>query len=148
MTNPPSAFALAFMLIVGPALIAFGVFMQRRRHKILRRARQTTGTVIDGHVREMQGGCQPVVTYNYAVNGQHHVGTRVTPPPGEETIRSCFTARRIVKAYPPGTQVRVHYLPDVPETAFLRTEGSFFWIIPIGLGVALLVIAWRRTIGL
>jgi hypothetical protein len=135
------------MLAGGPALILFGAVLCLRRRRILTRARTTTGTVIDNDVRHVTDGCQPVVRYSYHAAGQDRTGTRVTPPPGEETTTACHKARRIAESYPPGGRVTVHYLPDAPDTAFLRRGGGWMWMIPMALGIALLVIAWQRASG-
>lgn len=135
------------MLIGGPSLILFGAVMHRRHRRIVHRARTTSGTVIDASVYPVQDGCQPVVTYRYHVAGKAHRGTRLTPPPGEEAIIGCYKARQIVAAYPPGAEVTVNYLPDEPETAFLRTGSGMIWLIPVTLGLVLLWVASRRLIG-
>lgn len=135
------------MLIGGPLLILFGAVMHRRHRRIVRRARTTSGTVIDAAVYPVQDGCQPVVTYRYHVAGKAHRGTRLTPPPGEEAIIGCYQARRIIATYPRGAEVTVHYQPNEPETAFLRTDSGIIWLIPVVLGLALLWIASRDLIG-
>lgn len=147
MSGQPGLYQLVIMLAGGPALIILGAVLRERRRRVLRRARTTTGTVIGGELRKIEDGCQPVVRYRYRVDGQDRIGTRVTPPPGAETIMMCHRAQRLVDAYPAGTQVTVHFLPDAPETAFLRRGGNWFWMIPAGLGAALLVIAWQRLSG-
>lgn len=146
MTEDPGLLAWAVMLAGGPALILLGAVLRQRRRRILARARTTTGTVIDNDVRHVTDGCQPVVRYSYHADGQDRTSTRVTAPPGEE-ITACHKARRIAESYPPGTSVTVHYLPDDPDTAFLRRGGGWMWMIPVALGIALLVIAWQRGTG-
>lgn len=140
---------LLFLLLAGPALIAGGVYAHRHERRLRRRAQRTDGVVTGSDTFAESGSWRPVVQYAYTVGGVAYSNDRVFPPPGRTGGKGTW-ARRIVDHYPPGTRVTVYYQPDDPQTAYLIDKGSWLWLIPMGLGALLVVLAlgpegWRQT---
>lgn len=61
------------------------------------------------------------ITYEFAVNGQAYTGTRVRFG-GAGTSKS--SAEELVKRYPGGSTVTVHYFPDDPSDCTLETGAG------------------------
>lgn len=75
---------------------------------------------------------EPQVTYQYSVDAQPFSSNRISAGVSRFDKR---TAEKILKRYPPGTKVHVHYNPLEPQESVLET-------IPIGnnLTIALSII--------
>lgn len=83
---------------------------------------------------------EPLVTYQYSVKSQPYSNTHISV--GVSRFDR-HTAEKILKRYPPGTRVHVHYNPSDPQESVLET-------IPIGnsLTVALSILFLAVGIGI
>ena len=86
----------------------------------------------------------PRLQYTYVVDGTTHRGRRVAY--GSLGSSNPSRAQRIVKKYPRGKAVTVHYMPDDPAVCLLEpgVHGQAFsqplyGLVIIGAGVALLI---------
>lgn len=82
----------------------------------------------------------PVVTYEYAVDGETYENDNTFP--GRSTLwrESESWARDVVGRYEPGDEVTVHYDPEDPGSAYLRNDGlPGSWFFGIGYAIAAFV---------
>jgi hypothetical protein len=135
---------LLFMWIVGPILVAGGVYWRRRQDELRRRARTTTGEVVASDVRRANDGWVPVVQCHYTVDGIIYHTSQVHPPPGY-TVGKRGWARNVAGRFRPGDTATVHYLPDDPATAYLIDKGDWLWLVPVALGGLLVALAVSRS---
>lgn len=151
----------AFVLAIGLLLVSAGV--DSARTALASRTWATTdGTVLESTVftqhelRErfpgleqkgssVSGGYVPFVRYRYTVDGEDHVGVRVSP--FDSGVPRRRWAAGIVEDYPKNEYVTVRYDPDSPDRSFLRT-----WIksrlLLVWLGASLLSVgfaAWSAA---
>jgi hypothetical protein len=94
---------------------------------------------------------RPLVSYEYAVDGTRHEGQRISY--GEYATGEIAEAEAVVKRYPLGAAVRVHYDPDDPRQAVLEpgTAGIPWFFLAIGsvfsvIGVLLVVLMPRLVV--
>jgi len=114
------------------------------------------GRVIESYVSEDRDSdgdrtYEPVVRYEYTVNGLTYDGDRVHF--GEFSSSDSGRSERIVARYPPGAPVEVHYRPDAPETSVLEPGFNAGILLPLIIGVVFIGVsavtsfAMLRSIG-
>ena len=95
-----------------------------------------TGTVLRSEVQRVlapEGTLyRPHVVYAYTFDGTERTSTRIwtVPPPAGPY----GWARRVVRAYPPGSQIRVRVDPDQPDAAVLRPGLPSETVFPLATG--------------
>ena len=129
----------AISLLSGIALIALALWLRSRARRCVHWP-SVEGVVLesrvdDAHLEMMK----PVLRYRYEVNGQSHVGFRVSFS-GYGINRDSM--QRLIDPYPMGRLVRVHYDPDDPGCAVLDTTAASDWKYWLASGVAFLGLAW------
>lgn len=85
---------------------------------------------------------EPVVTYQYTVNGHPFTNHRISVGASRFNYR---TAEKILKRYASGTAVHVHYNPQDPQESVLETMPAgnrwmlalSLFILAIGVGIIL-----------
>jgi hypothetical protein len=115
------------------------------------------GTITRSTVERVQsgGGGRPQsvtyaaqIAYAYAAEGSRHAGQRISL--GHVDTEAQSDADGVVKRYPVGAQVKVHYMPGNPGESVLEpgTQGSPWLILVLGavfasVGGVLVVLAPR-----
>jgi hypothetical protein len=146
----------ALLFLVGALFAGIGLLSLRRERAADRwpevEGRITASQVAEETTQRIDAGGQlrkrthyrPDVHYTYAVGARTLEGTRVTmldvPAP------SAAAAEAVVRRYPAGSRVRVHYDPAAPESALLELDRavpyapfaltSVVWLAALVLGVA------------
>lgn len=134
---------LGVMLLGSFSFAMLGTWNTWQMARQIASARETTGIVLSAEVAESRSRDSetgrtdtyyiPVVHYRYQVDGRELTSDQVYP--GVIDIRgpsdkSRSAAEAIVRDYVPGTTTSVFYLPDEPQTAFLkpirRVESGLF----------------------
>jgi uncharacterized protein DUF3592 len=110
----------------------------------------TEGVIIASRVHEEPGveglTYRPKVLYRYSVNGSEHVASRTKFGDGVSLSWSS-PARQIVRTYPVGTAVTVHYNPADPADAVLE-PGVNGWILSeIAFGVMFALVGLFSVFG-
>ena len=104
-----------------------------------RRWPQATGKVIVSDLqrsRDSEGGYsyRPEVSYQYSVEGQEFIASRTRY--GDRLALSWSApAARMVRRYPVGAVVSVHYDPDEPAEAVLEPGVNGLILMGVALGV-------------
>ena len=83
----------------------------------------------------------PEVRYDYQVAGTAHRGWRITwDTPGSKQVEA---AQALLKAFPVGQRVKVHYDPRKPVLSLLSPGPVQRWetILLVGIGIAFIVLA-------
>ena len=82
----------------------------------------TTGTITTSELRTQRSGdgytYSPRVVYEYSVAGETYTSGRITVADGSSSRAN--GAQEKVAQYPLGTEVAVHYDPDLPTEALLE----------------------------
>ena len=128
---------------VFPALfLGFGLFVLSRTFPALLRSLEAlrwptvTGTVLRSEVQRVSDPdgalYRPHVVYTYTSDGTERISTRIWAVP--LPAGPYGWARRIVRAYPPGSKIRVRVDPDHPDVAVLRPGPSSETIFPVAAG--------------
>ena len=139
--------AVFLPLVVGTVFIALGVhtllWRRRRSHQVAsaRRWPTASGSILESHLREPAGhddDAALVFLYRYDAAGRSWSSRRIDLFGLEERIgREEMEA--IVRRYPAGGQVTVHYNPDQPSQAVLEPDNRVASTRVLGLDAALLV---------
>jgi len=148
--------SMVVLLIVGGFLGAAGVLPTVSHHIAVQENQPTEATVqsTDIDVKTDDDGDKsysPVVTYEYAVDGQTYTENNVFPG-GFQRYGSRSRARSVVNDYEPGDEVTVYYRPGSPSNAYLRNDGlpGSWWIgagavlLGVGGGAGLVLTGFRR----
>lgn len=74
-------------------------------------------------------GWRPVISYSYKVNGKNYVSMGISSRSYEETTDSADSPPSqaflsLLKRYPAGTKVTVHYNPNNPSNAWLEIDSK------------------------
>jgi hypothetical protein len=115
-------FTFIFMLIAGVVVAAFGCFLLTHAGQDIRMALasrdwpSTPGRIVDSQVGQSSVFGQPVITYQYSVNGTAHRGHVVCP----HAFWSSATRRQMVSDWPVDREVQVRYSPAHPAEACLE----------------------------
>lgn len=78
------------------------------------------------------------IRYSYSVEGADYTSERVSF--GEPDSNTSGPARSIVKAYPAGKEVLVHYNPDKPTEAVLQAGAKWTAYLLPGMGILFLIV--------
>lgn len=119
---------VGILLVLGLFLGGFG-FLPTYDHNIaVQEGKPTTAVVqsTDIEVTEDDDGDKsynPIVVYEYEVNGETYVSDNTFPGRFDRTKGSRSWAEGIVSQYQPGDVVTVHYRPYKPWNAYLRNDG-------------------------
>lgn len=155
MTEPgsdhmkPKFLAFVFLLVLGVGMTGWGAY------KIWRAAAsedwpEITGSVTKSRVQETirprysrwlfgRYKYSPQITYRYTVGGKGYINDEFSYwDAGSSDVDE---ARGIVRQYPPGRQVVVHYDPDDPGTSVLQSGLELSIASTLGIGLLLLLAA-------
>jgi len=135
--------AIGALLVVGGFLVVMGV-VPTVSHNIAVQENQPTEATVQStsiDVKTDDDGdrsYRPVVTYEYAVDGETYTNANVFPGGFTRWDGSRARAERVAGQYEPGDRVTVHYRPGDPGNAYLRNDGwpDAWWIG----GIAILVL--------
>jgi hypothetical protein len=81
---------------------------------------------------------RPVVEYAYQVRGRDYRGNQIKLNVAVSGGQSY--AERVVKRYPQGGEVAVHYNPARPSSAVLESSAGVTWIVAL-LALAMFALA-------
>jgi hypothetical protein len=136
------------MFAAGIFLLAWGGYEMKVAHESGNWP-GTQGTIVSSHIskqtrrdskRRTVITYYPSVQYKYAVKGRSYISNRIEFGGASGGMKS--TAEKVVKRYPSGKNVTVHYNPRDPQYAIL--EAGFTWsalliflggIVFFGIGV-------------
>lgn len=104
----------------------------------------TVGHVLESRVDDSDSdSLSAKLRYEYTVNGQKHIGWRISFAGYSPTRRSI---QEMLAEYPPHAAVPVYYDPADPARSTLKTGAHRDWLLPAGLGAAFLGVAvWLST---
>jgi len=88
---------------------------------------------------------EAAIHYRYTVNGTEYSSDRVSF--GEYSSSNRAHAQGIVSRYPAGKTVQVYYDPNDPEVAVLESGTSWSCYIPIGIGIAFVIVGALLSAG-
>ena len=141
--------AFAIALVLGMAMTGWGAY------KVWRAAAsadwpETTGSVTKSRVQETirprysrwllgRYKYSPQITYRYTIGGRSYVNDEYSF--WDAGSGDAGEARGIVRRYPPGRQVVVHYNPDDPGISVLHTGMDWSSAATLGIGLLLLLAA-------
>ena len=138
--------------ILGMALVVGGGIFLIRENRLVAEASgwpSVTGTVDRAWVDTQRGGGRrnrtryyPRVEYRYPVGGTTYVNHYIWLT-SSQSYSTYEAAMDVVRAYPPGSPVLVHYSPADPRRSALRVQGQqgvFMFLIVLGL--VLLGVGW------
>jgi len=148
------AVTLFVVVVLGVFAIAIGVAPSLDHNMAVQESQETTGTVqsLDIEVDEDDDGDEvytPVVTYEYAVDGETYTSDNVFPGRFDREKENRSWAVAVVNSYSVGEEIPVDYRGYDPSLAYIRNEG-----LPdgrlMGVGyavVALLTGGWLIRLG-
>ena len=95
------------------------------------------GTIVQSVVAKSGSGSKvkysPVIEYRYEVDGRTAQGSRLrAAPTGSDDTPDREEVESILKLYPQGSEVTVHYDPERPDRALLRpgdTTGAMYYLM-------------------
>jgi hypothetical protein len=134
-------------VVLGLALIGYSIY-QRRRIQASERWQTVTGTITRAEVVENKASDSReynlAVSYAYAVNGSHYVGSRIEFGQRRAYLRK-KTAEAQAARYPVNSSVMVYFNPEKPEDAVLNREATYvtgylvmgILALVLGLGIVL-----------
>jgi hypothetical protein len=141
--------AFAIALVLGMAMTGWGAY------KVWRAAAsadwpEVTGSVTKSRVQEIirprysrwllgRYKYSPQITYRYTVGGRGYVNSEYSS--WDAGSSDAGEARGIVRRYPPGRQVAVHYDPDDPGMSVLHPGLELSIASTLGFGLVLLLAA-------
>jgi uncharacterized membrane protein YidH (DUF202 family) len=133
-------FALV-IVVVGVAIIGFGVMDYQNRQSDIQNAVQVEGTVqsVDVHERSSEGSdssYNPYIKYTYSYEGQQHTSRSVYPGLNQRTFDNRNRAEEVVSEYSSGETTTVYVNQEDPSSAFLVKETQTtrsFLIMGFGL---------------
>jgi hypothetical protein len=145
--------AFSIALVLGMAMTGWGAY------KVWRAAAsadwpETTGSVTKSRVQEIirsrytrwllgRYKYSPQITYRYTVGGKGYVNNEFSY--ADAGSGDAGEVRGIVRQYPPGRQVVVHYNPDDPGISVLHSGLDWSSTVTLGIGLLLLLVAaWLR----
>jgi hypothetical protein len=125
----------AFLLVLG-LLAVVGTLWSQRMTRRSASWPTTEGKVVRSELftdrDAYEGGTRAEIAYVYVVGGREYRSTRVT---FASAIYSTAYKAMVLKHYPLGARVRVHYDPSAPHTAVLSVEPSQVWLIGAVVGL-------------
>lgn len=73
------------------------------------------------------------ITYTYTVNGKAYTSGKIIA--GDYSSNSSRRAKKIIKRYKKGSDVKAYYNPEKPGEAVLIPGGSILIYVPFGFGI-------------
>ncbi len=143
--------AIAILMIGGLVVMVVGSGRLRVDMDV-RSWPKVSGKVISSGVAGSRA-IHPNVAYSYIVDGKEYRGISDLDMPGFGNRRSRLeTAEIIAHAYPPGTEVMVHYNPDDPAESTLSHGLEYGPMLQITFGFLLylggvFMLPWRFRLG-
>ena len=141
-----SRFPASVMSLMAALAVAGGFLLQLEyRHlqdKLTERAWPTvTGYVIEARI-DTNRALMPRIQYEYTVGGKTFTGvTDLHIPAFGGKAKRLETADQVVRAYPSGRSVTVHYNPQQPEQSALRVGPTWDIFMKLGFGGFLLLLS-------
>lgn len=104
----------------------------------------TTGTVIDSgtFMGGVMGTDGPRIEYEYQLSGHNYRSTRWGFPPVDAGLGS--STKEVLRRYPEGATVTVHYHPTHPERAIIEPSLTWQWVRVLTLLISLPLYLWYR----
>ena len=144
--------AVWIFALIGMALVVGGGIFLIRENRLVAEASDwpsVTGTVERTWVDSQRGGGRrnrtryyPRVTYRYVVGATTYSNHYIWLT-SSQSYSSYESAMDVVRAYPVGGPVQVHYNPADPRRSALRVQGQQgVFIFLVVLGLALLAVGW------
>jgi hypothetical protein len=139
--------ALVFV-VVGVAIIGFGVMDYQNRQSDIQNAVQVEGTVqsVDVHEQSSEGSdssYNPYIKYAYSYEGQQYTSRSVYPGLNQRVFDNRDKAEEVVSEYSSGETTTVYVNQENPSSAFLikETQTSRSFLI-MGFGLIFVVIGF------
>lgn len=133
-----------FVAAIGIVMVLWGLSQRSKANALVAAAQQwpmATGTITAAEI--LRGGTdrsrsyEPVVRYEYEVDGRKHVGDRLRP--GYLKVGWRATAEGMLRPYPVGASVPVRYDPTDPDSSLLELKTSSTPLMT-ALGAAVLIL--------
>lgn len=127
----------AAALTAGATLVGLSLWL-RTRSRQCRHWPTVSGQILESHVDDSQlETTKPVVRYRYQVAGKAYVGFRVAYS-GYGSSRRAMDD--LIRPYPVGSHVAVHYNPRNPAVAVLDVAARSDWAYWLVFGMAFLLV--------
>lgn len=137
-----SPLAIFFAALIATATAGWAAYAERRKHRAVEGWRKVRGRVREARACEVQFAdpddasetmFEPLVLYDYSLDGRDYIGTRVGLSPPQLYPSSRQAADRI-RRYRAGYEVVVYVDPANPNHALLDPRVKAGWLTPaIGL---------------
>ncbi|MFN3386480.1 MAG: DUF3592 domain-containing protein [Candidatus Thermochlorobacter sp.] len=108
------------VLLMGAALIIFGIVSQYQQRQAQTWA-ETTGNITHSNFVDDSEGGRLTIEYEYSVAGRRFQSAQLAP------TFMLYNAREMANKYPVGAAVTVYYNPDNPEEAVLERQSAVAW---------------------
>lgn len=140
MTTVLTLVCAGIFLIIGSVLLVIAL-SSRIESDLSREWPEVPGVVLSAIMQEYahleteigraEHTYEPIVTYQYSVNGHPFTNHRISVGLSRFNYS---TAERILKRYPAGTAVHVHYNPQDPQESVLETIAARSkWMIALSV---------------
>ncbi|ESP87169.1 DUF3592 domain-containing protein [Candidatus Halobonum tyrrellensis] len=140
--GPSGSLGVAFAILVGLAAMGYGAYSYTQQASALDSAVEVNASVTDTGVEEYSARRDtdygPVVTFEYAYEGETYTSSNVYPGPLPREFDTREAAREQLDGYEPGDAVTAYVPAGAPADAYLERERSNKPFVVVGVGALFL----------